>query len=414
MFGEFRLDTAGGAPLLLSNRRGTLLVALLCLQSDRRLDRETLCQILWPDRFQTQAKASLRQCLLDLRHQFENDGLGNLLIVTRSAVALDRNFLLSDLGMLEDALAKGNADQAVTILEGIANLPILQGMAFNRAFDGWLSLKRQEVDARLRQAIARLVAELRAEGEPEQSARLSAASQARYPAARSTAEIALAVLPMGQIDHVGGDFFLAEGITDELSARLGKVEGIALAGRTSVIAVAERRQTLIEMAASLRVTHLVEGDVTRTHDSITARITLIEGATGTEIWADRIVGSIDDFFDSRKVIGNNVIAAICRVLGLSLSPAPMRRMTTNRAAYALYLQGRSLVRRSITGGAAAKSVELLEEALALDPDFAECWTALADAHVHNAVYTPCLDRVERSRKADECARRAVALDPGQG
>ncbi|PKM09581.1 MAG: hypothetical protein CVV17_00405 [Gammaproteobacteria bacterium HGW-Gammaproteobacteria-7] len=414
MFGEFRLETAGGGQLLLSNRRGMLLVALLCLQPDCRLDRETLCQILWPDRFQTQAKASLRQCLLDLRHQFESDGLGNLLIVTRSAVALDRDFLLSDLSMLEGALEQGNADQAATILEGIVNLPILQGMTFNRAFDGWLALKRQEVDARLRQAIARLVTELRAAGEPELSARLSAASQARYPAARSAAEIALAVLPLGQIDHVGGDFFLAEGITDELSARLGKVDGIALAGRTSILAVAERRLTLIEMAASLRVTHLVEGEVTRTHDSITARIALIEGATGTEIWADRITGSIDDFFDSRKVIGNNIIAAICRVLGLSLSPAPMRRMTTNRAAYALYLQGCSLLRRSITDGAAAKSVELLEEALALDPEFAECWTALADAHVHNAVYTPCLDRVERSRKAAECAKRAVALDPGQG
>lgn len=414
MFGEFRLETAGGAPLMLSNRRGMLLVALLCLQPDHRLDRETLCQILWPDRFQTQAKASLRQCLLDLRHQFENDGLGNLLIVTRSAVALDRDFLLSDLSMLEDALEQGDADQAATILEGIVNLPILQGMSFNRAFDGWLALKRQEVEARLRQAIARLVTELRAAGEPELSARLSAASQARYPAARSAAAIALAVLPLGQIDHVGGDFFLAEGITDELSARLGKVEGIALAGRTSILAVVERGQTLTEMAASLRVTHLVEGEVTRTHDSITARIALIEGATGTEIWADRITGSIDDFFDSRKVIGNNVIAAICRVLGLSLSPAPMRRMTTNRAAYALYLQGCSLLRRSITDGAAAKSVELLEEALALDPEFAECWTALADAHVHNAVYTPCLDRVERSRKAADCARRAVALDPGQG
>jgi len=416
MFGEFRLETAGGAPLLLSNRRGMLLVALLCLQPDRRLDRETLCQILWPDRFQTQAKASLRQCLLDLRHQFGNDGLGNLLIVTRSAVALDRNLLLSDLSMLEDALEQGDADQAATILEGIVNLPILQGMTFNRAFDGWLALKRQEVDARLRQAIARLVTELRAAGEPELSARLSAASQARYPAARSAAEIALAVLPLGQIDHVGGDFFLAEGITDELSARLGKVEGIALAGRTSILAVAERGQTLTEMAASLRVTHLVEGEVTRTHDSITARIALIEGATGTEIWADRITGSIDDFFDSRKVIGNNVIAAICRVLGLSLSPAPMRRMTTNRAAYALYLQGLSLLRRSITDGAAAKSVELLEEALALDPEFAECWTALADAHVHNAVYTlgSFLLYIGRTRAALPFIEAGVEQDPVYG
>ncbi|MGY6551514.1 MAG: hypothetical protein ACXIT4_06405 [Erythrobacter sp.] len=258
------------------------------------------------------------------------------------------------------------------------------------------------------------MADLRAAGEHEASVRLSAAAQARYPATHGRADIALAVLPFDQIDQVGGDFFLAEGVTDELVSRLGNIEGIMLAGRTSVLAVAARGLTLSEMAASLQATHLLEGEVRRTADSITLRIALIEGATGAEIWADRIEGSIEDFFESRKVIGNNVIAAICRVLGLTLSPAPMRRMTANRAAYALYLQGRSLVRRSITDGAAGKAIQLLEEALAIDPDFAECWTALADAHIHNAVYTPCLDRVERSRKAADCAARALALDQGQG
>jgi DNA-binding SARP family transcriptional activator len=414
IFGEFRIETPNGTPLLLSNRRGMLLIALLCLQSDHSLDRETLCQLLWPDRFHAQAKASLRQCLLDLRHQFENEGCGHLLIVTRSAVALDRALLRSDLATLEQALAQGDAQQAIATLEGVANGPLLQAITFNSEFDDWLALKRQEVDARLRQAAARLLSDLRAVGEAATSARLGTALQARYPVNRSLADIALAVLPFGQTDQVGGDFFLAEGVTDELVSRLGKLEGIMLAGRTSVLAVAARGQTLTEMAASLRVTHLIEGEVRRTPDLITVRLALIEGATGTEIWADRITGSIDDFFESRKPIGSNIIAAICRVLGLPLAPAPMRRMTANREAYALYLQGRSLMRRSITDGAAAKALELLEEALALDPDFAECWTALADAHVHNAVYTPCLDRVERSKKAAECARRAVALDPGQG
>ncbi|WP_296722534.1 hypothetical protein [Erythrobacter sp.] len=391
-----------------------LLVSLLCLQPDYSLDRERLCQLLWPDRFPAQAKASLRQCLLDLRRQCEVEGCPNLLVVTRSAVALNRDAVQSDLAALEDALAQGDALHAAALIEQIGNLPLLQAVTFNPDFDSWLAMKRQEVEARLRHASARLVGQLRAAGETGTSARLSGAVLARYPAIRSLADVALAVLPFGQIDQVGGDFFLAEGVTDELVSRLGKLEGIMLAGRTSVLAVAARGQTLTEMAASLRVTHLIEGEVRRTADRITVNIALIEGTTGTELWADRMEGSIEDFFESRKVIGNNVIAAICRVLGLALSPAPMRRMTANRTAYSLYLQGRSLVRRSMTDGAAAKSVELLEQALALDPDFAECWTALADAHVHNAVYTPCLDRVERSRKAAECARRAEALDPGQG
>lgn len=413
LFGEFRLETADGAPLLLSNRRGVLLIALLCLQPERSLDRETMCRLLWPDRFHAQAKASLRQCLLELRHQFDDAGYPDLLTVTRPAVALNPDVLTSDLSALEDALAAGDAARAAERLEDLAALPLLQDVALNADFDEWLALRRQDVDARLRQAVARLSAALRADGKTEAATRLSTAAQARYPAMRGLAGVALAVLPFDQIDRVGGDFFLAEGVTDELASRLGQVEGIALAGRTSVLAVAAKGRTLPEIAAILRVTHLIEGEVRRAPEGITVRIALIEGATGAQIWADRIEGSIDDFFESRKLIGTTIIAAICRVLGLPVSPAPMRRMTANRAAYALYLQGRSLTRRSITGGA-AKSVELLEEALTLDPDFAECWTALADAHIHNAVYTPCLDRVERSAKAADCAARAVALDAAQG
>lgn len=414
IFGEFRLEIASGTQLLVSNRRGMLLVALLCLQPDFTVDRETLCRLLWPDRFQAQAKASLRQCLVDLRHQLELEGCGHMLIVTRAAVALDRGCVRSDLADLVEALAKGDGMRVAETLDRIGTLPLLQAVSFNPALDRWLASKRQEIDARLRQAVTRLASELRTSGEWDTSARVTDAARGRYPVAHGLADIALAVLPFRQIDQVGGDFFLAEGVTEELVARLGMVEGIALAGRTSVLTVAARGQTLTEMAVSLGVTHLIEGEVRRTPDSIAVRIALIEGASGTEVWSDRITGSIDSIFESRKIIGTNVIAAIGKVLGRSMSPAPMRQMTPDRAAYALYLQGRSLVRRPLTDGAAAKSVELLEEALGIDPDFAECWTALADAHIHNAIYTPCLDRTERSLKAAACAQRAVALDPGQG
>jgi TolB-like protein len=412
--GEFRLETAQGTPVLRGNRRGMLLIAMLCVQPDRTLDRDALCHLLWPDRFAAQARASLRQCLLDVRRQGDREGCGDLLRVSRSTVALDRAGLRSDLDRLEDTLARGHAMQAAEQLESTAGLPLLLGASLNPVFDDWLARKRQEVDARLRQEVAHLIEALRAGGDVQASARLSAAAQARFAATPGPARTALAVLPFDTFDQLGGSFFLAEGVTDELVSRLGRVEGVALAGRTSILAVSGKGKTLPDMASRLRVSHLVEGEVRRSTQSIVVRIALIEGATGTEIWADRIEGSLNDFFESRQLIGENVIAAICRALGLSLSPAPLRRMTGNREAYALYLQGRSLFRRSITDGAAAKAVELLEAALAIDPDFAECWTALADAHVHNAVYTPCLDRVERSEKAAECATRAVALDPGQG
>jgi Tfp pilus assembly protein PilF len=88
-------------------------------------------------------------------------------------------------------------------------------------------------------------------------------------------------------------------------------------------------------------------------------------------------------------------------------------MTANRDAYALYLQGRALTMRTIGDGVLANAIERLEQALAIDPDFAECWTALAEAHLYVATFTPRLDRVERASLMADCARKAIALDPAQ-
>ncbi|MEP3050130.1 MAG: hypothetical protein ABJP48_02425 [Erythrobacter sp.] len=413
VFGEFTIETADSNPVPLNNRRASLILAILCLQPGLTIDRSSLAVLLWPDRFAQQAKGSLRQCLHDLARQLEKYDFQGLTI-TRTEVALKRATIACDLHELETLLAQGEPVAASQRLIGIGNRPLLQGITLNAEFDDWLHEQRQHVDARLRAALS----EVLSMGDKPANERLLEAAQARFPAYRTVAQslkhTSLAVLPFSQSSEFGDNFFLADGVFDELSTQLGRIRGIALTGRTSIASVAAKGRTLPQIADELNVTHLVEGEVRRRGDRIEVHIALIEGGSGTQLWSDLIDGSVEDFLNSRKIIGANVIAAICGVLGQSTAPAPARRMTSDREAYALYLQGRSLIQRSIHDGAAAKSVELLERSLEIDPDFAECWTALADAHIHNAVFTPCLDRVERSKKAAECARRAVELDPAQG
>lgn len=62
----------------------------------------------------------------------------------------------------------------------------------------------------------------------------------------------------------------------------------------------------------------------------------------------------------------------------------------------------------------ATLIELLEQALEIDAKFAECWTALAEAHVFTAVYTPCLDKLAGVERMAECAKKAISLSPHQG
>lgn len=231
---------------------------------------------------------------------------------------------------------------------------------------------------------------------------------------QSRSDIGIAVLPFQTFDEVGGEFFLAEGVVEEVSSRLGAISDISLVGRTSIGVVTTQGLTSPEIARKLNVSHLIEGAVHRTSQIINITIRLIDGQSGTEVWSQRLDGEIEDFIDSRQTISASILESLGKALGVEPSPAPAARMTKDRDAYALYLQGRALIQRGMVEGAIAKAVELLEHALELDPEFAECWTALAEAHIHITVYTPCLERVERSEQAATCARRALELDPGQG
>ncbi|MEL7196734.1 MAG: hypothetical protein AAFY42_02755 [Pseudomonadota bacterium] len=407
------MEAPDGANVALTNRRASLLLAILCIEPEHSMDREALARLLWADRFLPQAKASLRQCLLELKSKLEAHGI-DALAVSRSAVALKAERLRTDLSALEAALSAGDANPLVDQLLAIGSRPLLQGASLNPAFDEWLVERRDHVDARLRSALSGAIRST----DKETAERLVEAARARFPSYRTfnqvRPEVTLAVLPFAQIDSVGGNFFLADAVVDELSTRLSGVNDVALAGRTSVAAVAAKGGTLTEMASALGVSHLIEGEVRRSEQDIDVRIALINGETGTEIWADRLSGSIEDFFDRRTVIGQNVIAGICGALGLAVTPAPSRIMTRDREAYALYLQGRAMIQRFSGSDVMAKGTEFYERALEIDPEFAECWTALANAHIMTAATTPSLERLEQSAKAEQCARRALALDPGQG
>lgn len=414
LFGEVVLRNPQDTVLELNNRRGRVLLAMLSLNPDQPLQREFVSRLLWEGRFRPQARASLRQCLHDLNRELQGFGL-DVLDTSKTQIALRPGAVRTDLQELEAALAQGEADRATSILNQIAGQSLLENIDIGEALETWLAAQRLKVETRLRLGVERLVADLNADGNTIARDALQAAWLRWARPVRRRPFTTLAILPFTLRDELEGEYVLAEGAAEELSARLAGQADISLAGRTSVEAVSSQRLTGPEIAERLGVSHLVEGSVHRSAQGVSLTIRLIDGATGRQIWTDRVEATEAEIFDARDVIGSNFIAGICDALGVAQSTkgAP-RRMTANRDAYALYLQGRSLTQKAMIDGALAKAVDLLEQALQLDPDFAEAWTALAEAYISTIVYTPCLDRVERSEKAAGFARRALELNPGQG
>lgn len=415
LFGPFTLSAPDGGNIAISNRRAQALLALLCLTPNEALERDYVSKLLWPGRFQAQARASLRQCLLDLDKTLLPLA-GKLLNASHSRIAINPGRLDSDLARLERSLAEADFEAACNLLETMGSRLLFDQMDFGAPFQHWLTAQRENVEHRMQLAVDRALAALEHRGNHAGRDLLSNAWKARIRAPTTPHDIKLriAILPFAQYDAVGGAFFMADAVVEEMAFRLGEISALALVGRTSVFNVAQNGGTLPEIADELEASHLIEGEVHRFGDTIRVCLRLIDGKSGIKIWSDRYDGTVADAIGSRAIIGNHFILGLCGALEVDVLPPPARRMTTNRDAYALYLQGRALFMKMTADGVIVKAIERLEQALAIDPDFAECWAALAEAHLYSATFTPIPDRLERGEKMAECARRAIALDPHQG
>lgn len=413
LFGSIQVTTRFSAQLEITNRRALIILAMLSINPGQALSRDFVSKLIWEGRFKPQARASLRQCLHDLKRELQKFDL-DILEISNTQLAVKPDLIDTDLKALEMAIRERDDKRATQLLLELSGNPLLANIDLGAALDKWLASQRGQVTNRIRMSTQNLLSTLRANGLNERHDALEQAWQAWSGVSRLRQRSGLAILPLKQIDELGGDWFLADAVVEELTSRLGGLSGLALAGQTSVEAVAGSSLTLPQMAEKLGVTHFIEGAVHRSTSSVKLSIRLIEGVSGKQIWSDQIIQPETYFFDQRRLIGENAVAGMSQAMGLKQNSRLVRTMTSSREAYALYLQGRTLTKRVTLQGGLSKAVELLEQALEIDPGFAECWTALAEAHIHVAVYTPSLERVALSEKAASCARRALDLDPNQG
>jgi len=420
LFGVFSLRSSDGTVISISNRRARAILAMLCLVPEHAFSRRYLSKILWPDRFEAQARGSLRQCLFELGKLLAPFS-ENVLEVDRSCVRLNTSQISTDLFCIEQALAQGRVSDAIMGIEKIENKPILDQLIFGSKFEVWLSTQQENVDRRLHQAVQSAIVKLErcgnksAKTKLEEAWRIRCPVEARKPSIDQDESAArVAILPFQTMGVTLDRDYLADGIVDELITTLGRSPDLRVAGRTSSFYFKDTTTPLPEIADSLGVTYLVEGSVQMQRDDLRVNIRLITGKTGFEIWSQRYDGGVEDVFALQDNIARDVTRELSAVLKRTLDISGGRVMTANKNAYDFYLQGRVLTTRAIGEGVLDTAITLLEKALELDPDFAACWTALAEAHVYKIVYTPCLDRQTECEKMAEYARRAIFLAPDQG
>jgi TolB-like protein len=422
LFGAFRLTTEIDGEIPISNRRAKALLAVLCLNGSEPVEREQLSKLLWPGRFESHARASLRQCLLDLGKLLEPVG-SDILHVTRHSVCLNSAAIATDLGDLEAALSDGNIVEAAHQLSAIGTAPLVDQMDFGEAFNAWLTHRRAQAEQRLQIAVDRALTAATQRGDMGGHKALTHAWALRHPSPSAEVTIVgtsadtrarIAVLPFQSLNAKDGDDYFADGIVDEMITTLGQVPQLLVAGRTSSFHFRRSDLASLAIAQALGVAHLIEGSVQRQGEKIRIFVRLIDGVTGFESWGQRYDGSLDDIFALQETVAQAVTAALAENLGIMMRPPLVRGLTHSKKAYDLYLQGRALNARLWGDGVLTRAAELLDEAVALDPGFAEAWVLLGDVHQRMGIYLAGTDQTKAAAMMAECVSKAVAIKPGLG
>ncbi|HMH28429.1 MAG TPA: tetratricopeptide repeat protein, partial [Steroidobacteraceae bacterium] len=240
------------------------------------------------------------------------------------------------------------------------------------------------------------------------SERTAAVPATPAPAASTFPEKSVAVLPFVDMSEKKDHEYFSDGMAEELIDMLTKIPDLRVPARTSSFYFKGKQATIADIAKALSVLYVLEGSVRTSGKTLRVTAQLIRADNGYHIWSETYDRHLDNVFEMQDEIAGAVVKALKMSL---LGSTPKSPTTQNAEAYTLYLQARYFADRSWDLDNQRKAVELMQQAVRLDPGFARAWALLA-ARYTKEVLDGTRSSVEGRHLALLAAEKADAIDPG--
>lgn len=225
----------------------------------------------------------------------------------------------------------------------------------------------------------------------------------------ATAAPVLAVMPLQALgDDPRGQAF-ADGLSEELTGLLARIDGLRVISRTSSLHVREAGLPSAEIARRLQASHLLEGSVRQDGERLRIDLRLIEAGNGRAVWAQDFDRELRDIF----VVQRNIAYAIAHALQLQLGLSPnTARPDEDPTLYRRYLLARYGQREKRAPLDLIDVERELRDLVREHPGYARAWGGLA-AILSQRSRAPLPGRDALRAESEQAAARALQLDPGQ-
>jgi DNA-binding SARP family transcriptional activator len=341
LFGGLGVIGRDGVELKFAARKSALLIALLALAGPKGMSRERLCSLLWEDREEPQARASLRQALVELRKLLAAQGGGEI-TGDGDVVALAMPPADIDTQHFEQAIEASALATAASLYAG----ELLGGVDMPEAASDWIAPIRQDYARKALRLVDKLSAQTDANSpalaaceqlaerllsfdpsaeeahraliriyqrqgktsaaarqmrlcidalkealgvEPErETIALLAPGQTHMPGAATAARPlpmrpSVVVMPF---ENLSGpeDELLVDGFVEEITATLSRIRDFFVIARQSAFAGKERFADVRQLGQELGVRYVVQGALRRAGDHVRITVRLVEAESRALVW----------------------------------------------------------------------------------------------------------------------------------
>ncbi len=213
----------------------------------------------------------------------------------------------------------------------------------------------------------------------------------------------IAVRPFRSLSADPAQGYFAVGIADEIRGQLSQVSSLRLVSRNALDVAAGA--DVVRAVRDLGVTQLVDGSVRVDGKRVRITAELVDASTQQTLWSDQYDREMADVLG----VQTDVALQIARALRANLSNDEQQRLeqrlTSNAEAYALYLQSQQMPSTDRAQNLAA--IDLLRQALKLDPQFAQAQARMAYRHIFMGYY----DEASNIDKGLVEAQAALQINP---
>jgi adenylate cyclase len=218
----------------------------------------------------------------------------------------------------------------------------------------------------------------------------------------------IVVLPFDNMSAEPGQDYLADGIVEAITAALSCIRSFFVIARTSAFTYKGRATNARDVGKELGVAYLLEGSVQKAGNRLRIIVQLIETEGGAHVWSSRFDGAIEDFFDLEDRITEQVAGALQPSIRIAEIERSRRKRPQDLGSYDFTMRAMPHV-WALEKDESARALELLEKALAIDPEYPLALSLAGWCHAQRSVYNWAEDIAGSQAMARSLAERAAEM-----